>query len=210
MEFSYLPHLDSYTNLIRMYEKYRELDRKKLSPEQRHTRNLLMDLLILLNYVDWHHPYAFSLERMYTRCLDNYPLTEEMTIEQLRALQAMPMVVVADEGLRMHQEAVASKDWNHVEHTLWQFEHVQRECNTHALIGIRGRVEQLKKYKPAGQQGGRKPLDRNAICHDYDAQRLEGKERPLIITGLAQKYKTSKKVIQRILRTENRGIQEEK
>jgi hypothetical protein len=205
--FEFLPHLDVRENLERMLLTYEKLSRhvKRLTRVQRRIKDLYGTLLLLLSHVDWEHPYAMDVARIYTLCLERGRYTEDVTPAQERDLAILPHLVATSEALRALRKAVASQEWPQVDYALRQLDAIHMEYANHVYADTGRRDAQLAKQQQAGKRGGRAPHVWEEICRRFDTLIAEGRVRHAVTLHLCRQYRMSNHEMNRGLRQRGRG-----
>ena len=128
-----------------------------------------------------------------------------MSPAQERDISLIPYLVITSEALRMHEKAIAAREWANVDYTLRQYADIQWDYNFHVSAHTEQRVAQLKKYRQSGKKGGRKSHDWETICCRYDTLIAAGKQRADVTTILRQTYEIRGDDLNRGLRARGRG-----
>lgn len=114
-----------------------------------------------------------------------------------------------DEAFRLLEQAIQSRDWGDVEYAFEQARTYACWVFSESVTRMQKDVKVSTKSRQSGQKSKgahrSKGLNWDAICHDYDKLQADGRDRPIIITVLARKYDIRKDVLNRGLRTRERG-----
>jgi hypothetical protein len=164
--------------------------------------------------VDFEHPYAIDLERIYAAYQALAHQAADYTLAQQKAVAIRRFAVIEDEAFRQHQLAIAARDWDAVAYTLTQFKAVRCEYRNQVHALSERDAAHVRVYRESGRKAKGRPRawghDWPAIYHDYDAWLASGTPRALVVRRLMNTYGLGPVSLSRGLRKAGRGAHAKK
>jgi hypothetical protein len=167
-------------------------------------------LAFLIYCIDFNHPYAIDVNNVFARWNALRRHTTEWSPAQKREVAFDWGSIMMDEAFQMHEEALATCNWDTIYFTFRQLRQVWQVFDDRvfnkAYKRIKGPLHEKRKAGKLAKGAKReKGHDWDTICSHYDKLMSEGQKRATVTTILWQRYDITKNDLNRGLRQRGRG-----